>query len=103
MAINGSVKYVHCYEDGSGFLELVGEERGQPQLSFNTAPHDVTALNGLQVWGGSGELMHGETKIADRLGYTSINFVVDSLGEVVAKEKNRRGTKALSKIGVFHS
>jgi len=90
MSINAIVEAVHHNEDGSGKLKLTGEERGQSALYFDSAPHDVTALNGRQVWGGAGILLYGETTIARRLGYTSIAFVVESLGEVIAKEEKRK-------------
>jgi hypothetical protein len=35
----------------------------------------VTALNGLDVWGGDDRLMLGEHLLARRLGYTRIAFV----------------------------
>ena len=75
MSINAIVRTVFINEDGSGRLALEGDERGQPSLYFDSAPEEVTALNGLQVWGGSDTLMHGEHKIADRRGYTGIVFV----------------------------
>lgn len=103
MSINGSVKTVHFFENGEGYLELVGDEKGQKRLHFITAPHDVTALNGRQVWGSGDTLMHGETQIARRHGYTRISFTVDRLGPVIAKEKKRLAMKELPKMSVFHS
>lgn len=35
----------------------------------------LRVLVGLEVWGGSGFLMLGDKKIADRIGYTSIRLV----------------------------
>lgn len=78
MSINAIVETVYINEDGSGRLALTGEERGQPELHFETAPEDVTALNGRQVWGSANSLMAHDTKIADRVGYTKIRFCVDS-------------------------
>lgn len=79
MTINGIVERVYLTEDGAGFLELSGDERGQPKLYFDAAPHDVSALTGKRVWGGSSEIMHGERRIAQRLGYTRIEFSVESI------------------------
>lgn len=36
---------------------------------------DLARLIGLQVWGGSSCLMVGESKLADRVGYTQIKLV----------------------------
>jgi hypothetical protein len=78
MAIDAQVAYVELKEDGSGTLHLCDRipngSRGQSRLHFDTAPYEVTALNGLPVWGGSEQLMLGETEIAKRIGYTKISF-----------------------------
>lgn len=80
MSINASVAYVHLNEDGSGSLVLCdrdGSDRniaGQPRLHFQSAPYEVTALNGLPIWGGSSEIMLGDKKIASRVLYTRIVF-----------------------------
>lgn len=81
MSIDASVAYVELNEDGSGTLHLVdrgGNDRhiaGQPRLHFATAPYEVTALNGLDVWGGASEVRLGDKRIAVREGYTRIVFV----------------------------
>lgn len=83
MSIDASVAYVECKEDGSGTLHLVsrnGSDRniaGQPRLHFSSAPYEVTALNGLNVWGGATQLYLGDHQIARRDGYTRIVFVAD--------------------------
>jgi hypothetical protein len=82
MAIDASVSYVELHEDGSGVLHLcdrIDDGRakglsGQPRLHFDDAPFEVTALNGLHVWGGATQLMLGDTAIATRIGYTKISF-----------------------------
>lgn len=82
MAIDAQVAYVEVNEDGSGALHLCDRigfgrpdgNKGQPTLRFDTAPHEVTALNGLAIWGGSGFLMLGDIEIAERLGYTRLKF-----------------------------
>lgn len=79
MAIDANVAYVELKEDGSGVLHLCDRvpegSRGQSRLHFKTAPYEVTALNGLAVWGGASELMLGDDKIATREGYTRISFI----------------------------
>jgi hypothetical protein len=83
MSIDARVRRVFVHEDGSGRLQL--EDRparpgqtpgiaGQQSLSFNSAPEEVTALNGLDVWGGADTLMLGDVEIARRVGYTGIRF-----------------------------
>lgn len=78
MAIDANVAYVECKEDGSGVLHLcdrIEGSRGQSRLHFDAAPYEVTSLNGLSVWGGATQLMLGNNKIADRIGYTRISFI----------------------------
>ena len=78
MAIDANVSYVECKEDGSGILHLCDRvpngSRGQSRLYFDAAPHEVTALNGLSIWGGASEIMLGERQIATRILYTRISF-----------------------------
>lgn len=86
MSIDARVKTVHINEDGSGWLEL--EDRpagphghvgiaGQPRLYFDSAPHEVTALNGRDIWGGSDLIVYDEQVIAVRIGYTRIKFTAE--------------------------
>ncbi len=79
MAIDAMVGFVELYEDGSGVLHLAqprpGAIEGQPRLRFYSAPCEVTALNGLPIWGSSTVIMLGLRKIADRSDYTRISFV----------------------------
>lgn len=78
MSIDANVAFVELKEDGSGTLHLCDRvpegSRGQSRLHFDTAPHEVTALNGLPVWGGAGQIMLGDIEIAKREGYTLISF-----------------------------
>jgi len=78
MAIDAYVAYVERKDDGSGTLHLCDRvpngSRGQSRLFFEAAPHEVTALNGVPVWGSSGHIMLGEREIATRDGYTHISF-----------------------------
>lgn len=83
MSIDARVESVHINEDGSGELRLIDRParpggnpgcKGQPSLSFESAPEEVTALNGLDVWGGADCLVLGDVVIADRVGYSRIRF-----------------------------
>ena len=78
MAIDANVAYVELKQDGSGVLHLCDRipngSRGQSRLHFDTAPYEVTALNGLSIWGGDSSIMLCETEIAKREGYTRISF-----------------------------
>lgn len=92
MSIDARVKTVHLNEDGSGWLELEDRPpdgcRGQNRLKFDTAPHEVTALNGRDIWGGVDMVVYGEQVIAVRIGYTRIKFTTDrfhGLDEKAAK------------------
>ena len=90
MSIDAIVDYVEHFEDGSGVLHLVPADSkrapaGQEALSYDNGPHDVTALNGRHIWGGSSEIMVGEKKIAKRVGYTKIQFVIDNFNGVSFK------------------
>jgi len=95
MAIDAAVAYVELNEDGSGTLHLCDRipngSRGQSRLRFETAPHEVTALNGLFVWGGDAQLMLGERRIAARNGYTRISFIErEPFLDAVAEYHRRR-------------
>jgi hypothetical protein len=78
MAIDAYVAYVETKEDGSGTLHVCDRipngSRGQSRLHFDTAPYEVTALNGLPIWGGASQIMLGDIEIAKREGYTRISF-----------------------------
>lgn len=79
MSIDARVAYVDLKESGGGALVLCDRvpegSRGQSRLHFRDAPFEVTALNGLEVWGGSSTLMLGTHIIATREGYARIVFV----------------------------
>jgi len=78
MSIDANVAFVETKEDGSGTLHLCDRvpngSRGQSRLHFDAAPHEVTALNGLPIWGGDSQIMLGDVEIAKRVGYTHISF-----------------------------
>jgi hypothetical protein len=94
MAIDANVAYVELHEDGSGVLHLCDRvpegSRGQSRLHFATAPHEVTALNGLSIWGGAGQIMLGEREIAKREGYTRISFIERETFLAAVAEYHRR-------------
>jgi hypothetical protein len=101
MSIDARVDCVIINEDGSGKLCLVDRPArpggvpgiaGQRALSFDMSPKEVTALKGLDVWGGAGSLMLGDVQIADRLGCTWIAFHArDVLVKAVAAYHRRHG------------
>lgn len=83
MSIDARVRAVIHSENGGGRLELedrparpggVPGIRGQGSLDYENEPHEVTALNGLCIWGGSESIMLGDVEIARRVGYTRIVF-----------------------------
>lgn len=85
MSIDARVTAVIHNEDGSGKLMLedrparfggVAGIAGQPALVFDSAPHDVTALNGRDIWGNDSVLMLGDRQFAKRVGFTRIVFTV---------------------------
>ena len=99
MAIDANVAYVELQEDGSGTLHLCDRvpngSRGQSRLHFNTAPYEVTALNGLPIWGGASNILLGDIEIAKRAGYTHISFSERDqfLAAVAAWHKRQREQK----------
>ncbi len=97
MGIDANVAFVEVAEDGSGVLHLCDRvpegSRGQSRISFQSAPYEVTALNGLEIWGGSSTVMLGDKEIARREGYTRISFIEREqfLAAVAAYHQRRRG------------
>jgi hypothetical protein len=84
VSIDAQVKTVIINEDGSGSLELIDRPAehggmpgiaGQVRLRFQTAPEEVTALNGCNIWGDASSILLGSRKIAERIGYTQIKFL----------------------------
>lgn len=99
MSIDARIQTVIIHEDGSGELRLVdrpakpGQSQGiagQRALHFESAPEEVTALNGCDIWGGSNTIMLGEIEIAKRTGYTTIVF--NSRDQFIAAIKKERTT-----------
>jgi hypothetical protein len=88
MSIDARISKVYIKEDGSGYLKFIDRPKsnsaydgiaGQSQLHFDSSPENVKNLEGKDIWGGSSEIMLGEKKIAERIGYTRIKFIVDKL------------------------
>lgn len=99
MSIDARVRTVLCNEDGSGKLLLTDRPArdggtpgiaGQASLAFDGVPHEVTALNGLDVWGGASDLMLGEWRVAWREGYGKITFVGPETFKAAVAEYHRR-------------
>ena len=103
MAIDAHVAYVELQEDGAGTLHLCDRipdgSRGQSRLHFDTAPHEVTALNGLAIWGGASHIMLGERQIATRDGYTRISFTEREPFLAAIAEYHRRQRKSEGNSG----
>lgn len=100
MSIDARVQTVHHNEDGSGYLKLIDRPkarpddhpgcRGQNELHYQVAPYEVTALNGLDIWGGSGFIMLGDIEIAKRRGYSRIEFCDDETFKRAVKKYHER-------------
>lgn len=80
MSIDARIEKVIVNEDGSGELLLIDRPakpypgcRGQNRLRFDSAPEEVTAISGADIWGGAG-IMLGDVEIARREGYTRLKF-----------------------------
>lgn len=97
MSIDARVDFVVIHENGGGELRLIDRPpdgiKGQSVLRFDAMPEEVTALNGLDIWGGDGDIMLGrEAKIAKRISYQKIEFVARPafLAAVKAYHEQRR-------------
>lgn len=80
MAIDATVAGVEYREDGTAILHLVARDpkagpAGQDQLIVLDPPPYLLGLEGVNVWGmGGGQLIFGETKLADFEGTNKIRF-----------------------------
>lgn len=81
MSIDARIAGITCSPDGV-FLNLEPRDRyngpGQSRMEIVNPPSPPTKLEVLVsecVWGGSGFLMLGDTKIADRIGYTKLKLL----------------------------
>lgn len=85
MSIDARVETVIIHENGGGELRLIDRPptkpgqnpgiAGQKVLAFDGAPEEITALNGLDIWGGDSSIMLGDVKIARRTSWTKIEFL----------------------------
>lgn len=85
MSIDARIDLVIVRPDGSGYLSLIDRPkrwpgdhpgcRGQSALVFDSAPAGITQLNDMDIWGGSSEIMLGDIRIAERVGYGRIRFI----------------------------
>lgn len=86
-----SVRTVYRHIHAGKFGTAPEGSRGQSRLSFDTAPYEVTALNGLEIWGGVSQIMLGDRQIAARDGYTRISFIErEPFLDAVAEYHRRR-------------
>lgn len=76
MSIAGTITKVEPSSEGV-YISLEGEDRGQNGLLIINPPttaDKMQALIGTFVWGGSSEIMIGNEKWAERIGYTRIKL-----------------------------
>jgi hypothetical protein len=102
MSIDARVKTVVFYGGVGGEIQLVDRPArpggvpgiaGQSVLKYTAAPPNVGDLAGLDVWGGSNEIMLGDMLIARRKGYTQIVFVSDAAFTLAVAEYHKRAAK----------
>lgn len=53
---------------------IPGESPGQSVLFVRNAPKSLDSFIGREIWGGSGELLIGQTTVAKRVGYCDIEW-----------------------------
>ncbi len=80
MSIDAKITEVTYYGDGTARLRLEASDpkrapAGQGGLLVINAPKNLEAMIGERIWGGSSDIMHGERKVAERLGYTKIRWL----------------------------
>ncbi len=80
MSINAIIEGVQILHDDTVALVLGpfnDDPAGQERLIVVNPPDPPSLLRGLigeHIWGGCGEIMHGETLLAKREGYTRIRL-----------------------------
>ncbi len=86
MAINAIIESADEENDGTVRLSLksAGEDAcGQTFLYVINPPENieafVKAVEGVQIWGGSSEILIGQKKWASRIGYTSLKLLCKPL------------------------
>lgn len=82
MSIDARIAGVQVKADGEVRLVLEPREKGghagQSVMTILNPPRDTTLLNvliGECVWGNASVLMIGDTKFADRIGYTKLRLL----------------------------
>lgn len=78
MSIDAIVSDVRYNDDGTATLLLAdggpGRINGQPAMTVvNPNPH-LFGLIGLSLWGNSEVVLHGDTILFDRIGYTQLRM-----------------------------
>lgn len=82
MSIAATVSDVREGDDPALILGPIGgdgpdrnDKPGQPVLHVVNRPcPPLRGFIGMKVWGGAGQLMIGETQVAERIGYTRIRL-----------------------------
>lgn len=83
MSIDAVVTGIAFKDDGTARLTLEQPDRsrcaGQDVLTVVNATPYLQVLMDQPVWGGADTLMHGETRIGRRVGYTRVEIDYDAL------------------------
>lgn len=77
MSIDAVISDVSRNPDGTATLHLMPRGNslvGQPRLTVENPPANLEASIGTEIWGGCSEIMVGDTRWADRIGYTRIRL-----------------------------
>jgi hypothetical protein len=78
VSIDAVIEMVTRNPDGTATLHLGprgGEGPGQPGMTVLNPPPGLEAAVGTEVWGNDSWLMVGETRWAQRVGYTACRLV----------------------------
>ncbi len=59
-------------------------------MHFDKAPEEITALNGLDIWGGRYSIMLGDVEIARRKGNAGLVFVDRQTFKAAVKAYHKR-------------
>ena len=81
MSIDAKVVSVVRNSDGTATMELVARQpksgpAGQKLMTIVNPPAgDLSGIVGTEIWSGASSLMVGDTKFANRVGYTRCELV----------------------------
>ena len=82
MSIDAVIEAVERNDDGTADIVLGSRKTrdgdscsGQSRMTVENPPPGFEACVGTKVWGGGETLMVGDTKWADRIGYTRLKLV----------------------------